>query len=311
MQKLANNVKIVNLVYFCVEPMPETKNSRWKIFTDQLRNKYRLVILNDDSFAEKFSLRLSPMGLIILLGSVTIVMTALVISLVAFTPFREYIPGYGNVNDRKDIIRLNSKADSLESTLASRDWYINNLLNVFSGKTEGKSPKPTKDSTGKYAKTDIKPSEKDLKLRADIETNQLASTSDKVSANKINTLSNFFFFTPLKGIITTSYNLKEEHFGVDIVAKENELIKATLDGTVIFAGFTSEDGYVIQLQHSNNLTSIYKHNSNLSKKTGDFVKAGEPISVIGNTGENSKGPHLHFELWYNGFAINPQDYVVF
>lgn len=291
--------------------MPEAKNSRWKIFTNQLRNKYRLVILNDDSFEEKFSLRLSPLGLIILLGSVTIVMTALVISLVAFTPFREYIPGYGNVNDRKDIIRLSAKADSLENTLSSRDWYINNLLNVFAGRAEGKTPKPQKDTTGKYNKTDIKPSEQDLKLRTDIETNQLASTSDKVSANKISGLSNFFFFTPVNGIITTSYSLKEEHFGVDIVSKENELIKATLDGTVTFTGFTSEDGYVIQLQHSNNLTSIYKHNSNLSKKVGDFIKAGEPIGVIGNTGENSKGTHLHFELWYNGFAINPQDYVVF
>jgi murein DD-endopeptidase MepM/ murein hydrolase activator NlpD len=291
--------------------MSETKNSRWKIFTDQLRNKYRLVILNDDSFAEKFSLRLSPLGLIILLGSVTIVMTSLVISLVAFTPFREYIPGYGNVNDRKDIIILSSKADSLESTLAARDWYINNLLNIFSGKTEGKTPKPLKDSTGKYANIDIKPSEQDIKLRSDIETNQLESTSDKVSANKINALSNFFFFTPLKGIITTSYSIKEEHFGVDVVAKENEFIKATLDGTVVFSGFTVEDGYVIQIQHGNNLMSVYKHNSNITKKVGDYVKAGEPIGVIGNTGENSKGPHLHFELWYNGFAINPQDYVVF
>ncbi|MBI3519692.1 MAG: M23 family metallopeptidase [Bacteroidetes bacterium] len=291
--------------------MSETKNSRWKIFTDQLRNKYRLVILNDDSFAEKFSLRLSPLGLIILLGSVTIVMTTLVISLVAFTPLREYIPGYGNVDDRKDILKLSAKTDSLENTLESRDWYINNLLNVFSGKTEGKTPKPAKDSTGKYANIDIKPSEQDLKLRTDIETNQLESTSNKVSANKLNTLSNFFFFTPLKGIITTSYNLREEHFGVDIVAKENELIKATLDGTVVFAGFTSEDGYVIQIQHTNNLTSVYKHCSNITKKTGDYVKAGEPIAVVGNTGESSKGPHLHFELWYNGFAINPQDYVVF
>jgi len=114
--------------------MSEVKNSRWKIFTDQLRNKYRLVILNDDSFAEKFSLRLSPLGLIILLGSITIVMTTLVISIVAFTPFREYIPGYGNVDDRKDIILLSAKADSLETTLSARDWYINNLLNVFLGK---------------------------------------------------------------------------------------------------------------------------------------------------------------------------------
>jgi len=291
--------------------MSEIKNSRWKIFTEQLRSKYRLVILNDDSFAEKFSLRLSPLGLIILLGSVTIVMTTLVISLVAFTPFREYIPGYGNVDDRSDIIALSSKADSLENTLKSRDWYIANLLNVFSGKTEGKIAKPVKDSTGKYANIDIKPSEQDLKLRTDIENNQVESTSNMVSANKVNALSNFFFFTPIKGIVTTSYSLKEEHFGTDIVSQENEFIKSTLDGTIVFAGFTTDDGYVIQIQHGNNLTSAYKHLSNITKKTGDFVKAGEPIGVVGNTGENSKGPHLHFELWYNGFAINPQDYVVF
>jgi len=290
--------------------MSETKNSRWKIFTDQLRNKYRLVILNDDSFAEKFSLRLSPLGLIILLGSVTIVMTTLVISLVAFTPVREYIPGYGNVDDRKDILSLSAKADSLENTLAARDWYINNLLNVFSGKTEGRTAKPAKDSTGKYTNIDIKPSDQDMKLRSDIESNQLESTSDKVSANKINALSNFFFFTPIKGIITTSYNIKEGHFGTDIAAKENEFVKTTLDGTIIFAGFTTEDGYVTQIQHNNNITSVYKHQSSITKKVGDFVQAGEPIGVVGNTGENSKGPHLHFELWYNGFAINPQDYVV-
>ncbi len=291
--------------------MSETKNSRWKIFTDQLRNKYRLVILNDDSFAEKFSLRLSPLGLIILLGSVTIVMTTLVISLVAFTPFREYIPGYGNVDDRKDIIMLSSKADSLEQTLIARDWYINNLLNVFSGKTEGRTSKPAKDSTGKYANIDIKPSEQDQKLRNDIETNQLESTSDKVSANKLNSLSNYFFFNPVNGVVTTSYNIREEHFGTDIVSKENEFVKATLDGTIIFAGFTKDDGYIVQIQHSNNLTSVYKHQSSIIKKSGDYVKAGEPIGIVGNTGENSRGPHLHFEIWYNGFAINPQDYVAF
>ncbi len=291
--------------------MSDKKNSRWKIFTDQLRNKYRLVILNDDSFAEKFSLRLSPLGLIILLGAVTIVMTTLVISLVAFTPFREYIPGYGNVDDRKDIILLSSKADSLENTLVARDWYINNLLNVFSGKTDGKPQKPIKDSTGQYAKIDIKPSEQDLKLRSDIETNQLESTSDKVSANKLNALSQFFFFTPINGVVTTSYNIREEHFGTDIVAADDELVKATLDGTVVFANYTTEDGYVIQIQHGHNLTSVYKHQSSITKKVGDYVKAGEPIGVVGNTGSHSKGPHLHFEIWYNGFAINPQDYVAF
>lgn len=290
--------------------MSDKKNSRWKIFTEQLRNKYRLVILNDDSFAEKFSLRLSPLGIIILFGSITIVMTTFVISIIAFTPLREYIPGYGNVNDRKDIIALNLKADSLENTLKSRDWYINNLLNVFSGKTEGKTAKPLKDTTGKYSNIVVKPSDQDLKLRHDIETNQLSSTSDKVSANKLSTLSNYFFFSPLKGIVTNSYNLNEEHFGVDIASNENEFVKATLDGTVIFSGFTSADGYVIQIQHGNDLMTIYKHCSTLTKKTGDFVKAGEPIGIVGNTGENSSGPHLHFEIWYNGFSINPQHYVI-
>ncbi len=294
-----------------MESMSETKNSRWKIFTNQLRNKYRLVILNDNSFAEKFSLRLSPLTLIILASSVTILMTALVISLVAFTPLREYIPGYGNVNDRKDILVLSSKADSLEGTLAAKDWYLNNLISVFSGKTEGKTPKQLKDSTGKYEKIDTKPSEEDKKLRNDIENNQLESTSDKVSANKISDLNNYFFFSPIQGIIISSYNLRDDHLGTDIVAKENELIKATLDGTVVFAGFTSDDGYVIQIQHSNNLLSVYKHNSAINKKVGDYVKAGEPISVIGNSGESSKGSHLHFELWYNGLSINPQDYISF
>lgn len=291
--------------------MRESKNSRWKIFTEQLRNKYRLVILNDDSFAEKFALRLSPLGLIILLGAITIMMTTFVISIVAFTPLREYIPGYGNVNDRKDLLSLSARADSLEKTLEARDWYMDNILKVFEGQVEGKPAKPGKDSTGKYNTLDTRPSAEDVKLRTEIETNQLASTSDKVSANKIGAISHFFFFTPVKGIVTTSYNMHDQHYGVDIVAKEDELVKATLDGTVLFSGFTSDDGYVIQIQHANNLTSVYKHNARVTKRTGDYVKAGEPISVIGNTGENSNGPHLHFEIWYNGLALNPQDYVVF
>jgi len=291
--------------------MSEHKNSKWKVATKQLRNKYRLVILNDESFAEKFSLRLSPLGLIILISAITIVMTSFVISIVAFTPLREYIPGYGNVTDRKEIIKLNNRTDSLEKALKAQEWYVNNLINVFTEKTEGKPEKPKKDSTGKYQKIDVKPSKSDIELRKEIESNQLQSTNSKMGANKINAISSFFFFSPVKGLINTSFNVQEGHYGIDIVSKENELIKATLDGTVTFAGFTSDDGYVIYIQHNNNLTSVYKHNSQLTKKVGDYVKAGEPIAVIGNTGEKSLGTHLHFELWYNGFAINPQDYVVF
>jgi murein DD-endopeptidase MepM/ murein hydrolase activator NlpD len=139
---------------------------------------------------------------------------------------------------------------------------------------------------------------------------------DKFSLTLSNTtkgsgISGYFFFSPVKGMVTHSFNMAEGHYGVDVVAKENAFIKAALDGTVVFAGWTSGDGYVIQLQHSNNLMSIYKHNSDITKNVGDHVKAGEPIAIIGNTGETSSSTHLHFELWYNGTPINPQDYVLF
>jgi hypothetical protein len=290
--------------------MAENKNNRWKIVTNQLRNKYRLVILNDDTFAEKFAFRLSPLGLIIAISAITIAMTTLVISLVAFTSLREYIPGYGDVTERKDILELTVKTDSLEDILKARDWYMKNLVNVFEGKTEGKTDKPAKDTSGKFQKVNTKPSENDIQFRKDVE-NEPASIKFAGSNIKKNALANYLFFSPVKGMVTESFNVSEEHYGVDVVAKKDALIKSTLDGTVIYSGFTPADGYMLQIQHDNNLISIYKHNSSILKKEGDKVKSGEAISIIGNSGENSKGPHLHFELWHNGLPINPEEFIVF
>lgn len=288
--------------------MVDSKNSRWKRFGEFLNNKYRLVILNDNTFGEKISLRLSPLGIIIGIFAITIIMTTLVISLVAFTPFREYIPGYGTVAERKQILELSQKADSMEQTIESRALYMNSILNVLNEKFETKTEKPKKDTTGKYANVNTKPSETDLEFRTDIEQNKTTSIATKT---KYKGLSEIVFFTPATGIITTSFNLTENHFGIDIVTKPDETVKSTLDGTIIFSGFSAEDGNIVQIQHNNNLTSIYKHNSTLLKKTGDRIKAGEAISVVGNTGEKSKGPHLHFELWFDGQPINPQDFVAF
>lgn len=290
--------------------MAEKKHSRWKLLTDQLKNKYRLVILNDTTFGEKFSLRLSPLGLIIAISAVTIIMTTLVISLVAFTSLREYIPGYGDVAERKSLLNLSLKADSIEQSVAARDWYIKNLVNVLEGKTEGKPEKPTKDTSGKFQKVNTKPSESDVQFRKDVE-NEPASLQFAGTTVKKNALAQYLFFCPVKGIITTSFNASEEHYGVDVVAKKDELIKSTLDGTVIYVGFTPADGHIIHIQHDNNLISIYKHNSEVLKKMGERVQSGEPIAVIGNSGETSKGPHLHFELWHNGLPINPEEFIVF
>jgi murein DD-endopeptidase MepM/ murein hydrolase activator NlpD len=286
------------------------KHSRWKRFSRFLRRRYRLVILNDTTFGEKFSLRLSPWGIIIGVLAITIIMTTIVISLVAFTPLREYIPGYGDVTERKQILKLNIKADSIEQSIESRDLYITSILNAFHEKVETKGAKPKKDTTGKLVKVNIKPRTADIEFRAEYEAKK-GSPSASVAKLIYAGLSEIIFFTPVKGFITTSYDITEEHLGVDIVTREDETIKSTLDGTVVYTGFTAEDGNIVQVQHNNNLISIYKHCAAILKTRGDRVKSGEAIAVVGNTGEKSNGPHLHFELWYNGSSVNPQEFVAF
>jgi murein DD-endopeptidase MepM/ murein hydrolase activator NlpD len=288
--------------------MAEEKKKR--PLSERLRRKYRLVILNDASFEERFSLRLTPGGILILVSSVTIFMSFFLISLIAFTPLREYIPGYGDISDRKALIALSLKADSVEEIIQAKNEYIKNLQNVLSGNVTSDTTKPEKNAEKNNQHITIKPSRTDSVLREEVEQ------QDKFSLTLSNNtgtsgISGYFFFSPVKGMVTHSFNMAEGHYGIDVVAKENEFIKAALDGTVVFAGWTSGDGYVIQLQHSNNLMSIYKHNSDLTKNVGDHVKAGEPIAIIGNTGETSSSTHLHFELWYNGIPIDPQDYVLF
>ena len=290
--------------------MDGRSKSRWKRFRRFLRKKYRLVILNDTTFAEKFSLKLSPWGIIIGFAATTIVMTTLVISFIAFTPLREYIPGYGSVYERKQILSLNIMADSLEKTLASRDLYLTSILNVMHEQVETGSRKPKKDTTGKYKEVNTKPSGKDVEFRKDYEKNK-GNTVANVAKLKYSGISELVFFTPVKGLIVTSFDFTDGHFGIDIVTKQDETIKTTLDGTIIFSGFSAEDGNIIHVQHTNNLISIYKHCSALLKQTGDRVKSGEAIAVVGNTGEKSHGPHLHFELWFNGTPINPQEFVPF
>jgi murein DD-endopeptidase MepM/ murein hydrolase activator NlpD len=285
-------------------------NNRWKRFRRFLNKKYRLVILNDTTFAEKFSLKMSPWGIIIGASALTILITTLAISFVAFTPLREYIPGYGSVYERKLILALNVMADSLEKTLNARDMYLTSVLNVMHEKVETQTERAKKDTSGKYRQVNTKPSGTDVEFRKEYEKNR-GNAAANVARLKYSGISELVFFSPVKGMVVTSFNIPEEHFGADIVTRQDETIKTTLDGTVVFTGFSAEDGNIIHVQHSNNLLSIYKHCSALMKQTGDRVRAGEAIAVVGNTGEKSHGPHLHFELWFNGAPINPEEFVPF
>jgi len=287
----------------------EEKAKRKKRIFRNLKNKYRLVVMNDDTLEEKASLILSPLNVFVFVGSTALFLIVTVIYVIAFTPLREYIPGYADVNMRRNIVKLTLKADSLEQQLATRDNYIQNIKNIIEGNEPGEKVENNRDPNQNYKNLPVSPTAEEAALRQEVEQQDQFSLSLSDNKSEKSGVSSFFFFVPLQGTVTNSYNSDKSHFGVDIVAAKNEAIKATLDGTVILATWTSETGYVIQLQHSNNLVSVYKHNSVLLKIVGDRVKAGEPIAIIGDSGELTTGPHLHFELWYNGTPVNPQDYM--
>jgi len=289
--------------------MEEEKQKR-KILK-KLKNKYRLVILNDASFEEKFSYRLSPLNIVTLFLSFALVLILSVVMVIIFTPLREYIPGYTDVSLRKDLTTMVLKSDSLERELELNNKYLNNLTAILRGEDPNQIDSVQEEGVlNSSIKASNEKSKDDSLLRDYVEREDSYSLS-KTSDNSAQVADKLYFFTPLKGTVTEEFNPKEEHFGIDVVAPQNEAIKATLGGTVIFAEWTVETGYVIHLQHANNLTSIYKHNSVLLKKTGDIIKAGEAIAIVGNSGELSSGPHLHFELWQNGIALNPADYINF
>ncbi|MFN5183059.1 MAG: M23 family metallopeptidase [Bacteroidota bacterium] len=286
-------------------------NNSKKNFFSSFKVQHRLVLLNDELFEEKFSVRITPIKLATAFLGLLIFFIVISIFLVGATPLREYIPGYGDVSVKDSLIGIQSKLNDINEEIEKKDAYLKNLLNVIQGKNTPLAESLKRDSTVDYSKIKLTPGPNDSALRLQMELRDRYKLYLKDKSTPVNNSTSFFFFTPVKGMVTNSFNLAQGHYGVDIAGKENEIIKATMDGTVVSAGYSTSDGYVIQLQHSNNIISIYKHNSDLTKKVGDYVKAGEPVAIIGNTGESSNGMHLHFELWFNGNPLNPQDYVVF
>ncbi|MBS4012722.1 MAG: M23 family metallopeptidase [Bacteroidetes bacterium] len=289
----------------------DKKTKKERKFFNKLHDKYRLVVMNDNTFEEKISFRLTRFNVFLFFGTLAIFLIVATIYIVAFTPLREYIPGYADFNTRQVLRELNLRADTIEAELIRKDLYILNLQNIISGReivdvfpdTVPQSSEPVKE---------LPKSKEDSILRKEIESE--SNYSYWVDTDSFKTYSDiyqFFFFPPVKGLVTNYFNPAENHFGVDIVADQKEAIKATLDGTVIFASWTIETGYTIGIQHPNNLISVYKHNSALLKHIGNYVKAGEVIAIIGESGYLSTGTHLHFELWYHGNPVNPLDYIVF
>lgn len=290
----------------------QKKDEKWY---RKLRNRYRLVIFNDTNFEERFSFRLTRLNVLIALLSLGIIFITVTFFIIAYTPIKEYIPGYPDIDQKIELYSLSLRADSLMQDARQKNQYLQNIKDIIEGKDVGMESEEPEISAQNYHDIEIHRSTEDSLLRAEFENQNLyylnVNESGQISEANQSSIRSFNFFAPVSGIITSGFNNKEKHFGIDIVTSPNEAVKATLDGTIIYADWTIETGHVIAIQHKRNLISVYKHNSILLKSQGDYAKAGEPIAVAGQSGELVTGPHLHFELWYNGSPVNPEDYIIF
>lgn len=277
---------------------------------DKLKDKYRLSIYRDQTYEEVLNFKLSRLNVLAWGGLSALVILSIIISIIVYTPVREFIPGYPDENTIRNSIRNKQLLDSLELELNRRDLYLDNVNRIIAGK-EPESYDNVGDTNRNYDDITFTRSTEDSLLREYFSQDEQFSVTGARSVTSMRGISQVLFFPPVKGLVTNSFNTATNHYGTDIVAGGNEIVKSTLEGTVIMASWTLDTGWVIQIQHDNNLISVYKHNAELWKKVGDYVKVGEPIAIIGNSGELTTGPHLHFELWYNGLALDPEDYISF
>ena len=276
---------------------------------DRLKYKYKLSVINETSYEVVFNFRLSQLHVLTALSVLAVILVVLTILLIAFTDLREFIPGYPDGNMRQMIAQNALRVDSLENELLKRDRFFKSIRLVLNG-GDTTSLERSREDTARYRNDTIRfqISEQENEFRAAIEERERFNLS---LGMKEQNHDYYHFFPPVEGIVTQSFDEKKRHYGTDIVAKANAKVAAVLDGVVIFTDWTVKTGYVIQVQHTNDLISVYKHNSILLKKQGDYVRAGEVLGVVGNTGEESSGPHLHFELWRAGNPLNPENFIKF
>ncbi len=281
-------------------------------FLRKLLDKYRLIVVNEDTYEEKLSFHLSRLNVFVLLGVISIFLIISTLFLVAFTPLKEYIPGYASTSLKQKTTRLIYEIDSLRKALDDNDKYILSIKKALTGEI----PEITisKDSLLKiynqeYSKDTLRltPSEKDLAFREEIEIKDRYSIFEGVGKN-----TGIVFFPPIKGKIIEAYNYEKKMYGVELeISNKKTSVKAVADGTVVFSDFTAYAGYTIILEHPKGFLSVYKNNSYLHKKVGELVKSGEVIASLEKEPHKKDAPVLYFELWNNGYPVNPTKYIDF
>ncbi len=284
-----------------------------RTLSERLTTKYQLVIRNEENLAEKSNFGFTYAKLLVI--SITFFILAFSLSMfLAKTVLAKWFdPKFAQMEANKKLYELAIKVDSLAIEVDYKDRFIMNFQRILSGDTSSGFIDPA-EALGNENRlipsvSDMKLAPSDSQFRKEFEQTEMALVT--LTSGKYRELQEMFFFSPITGFVSDPYDLRKNHFGIDIVAKTNEPVKVIADGTVIVASWTQDSGYVIAVQHRGNLISVYKHNAELLKKVGNFVNAGDIISIVGNSGEMTDGPHLHFELWYNGNSLNPEEFVTF
>lgn len=289
--------------------MPNKQHKKKKSFWHKVRFKYKLLFINESTLEEVWTFRLSQLSAF----AVLVIFAFLLISFTSFiiikTPIRNYLPGYLDVEVRSEIINNALRADSLERMIRIQNMYLENVAGILSGNIRLDSLRSIDSTAQSNANYEIPRSKKEEAFIKKFEEDEKYNLT-VLNPNPFPT-DGLFFYKPVDGVVSSRFSAEYRHYGVDLTAPLSASVLATLDGTVVYTGFDSNYGNVIQVQHKNGFLSIYKHNEMLLKEVGDHVAAGEAIAIVGNTGKLSTGPHLHFEIWYMGSPVNPEDFIVF
>ncbi len=287
----------------------ENKTTAKRTFVEKLVSKYRLVILNENTFEEQVSFKLTRLNVFVLLSVCSLILIVITIFLIAFTPLKEYIPGYSSTRLTSQANDLIYKTDSLYVEIAGKEQFYESIKKVLKG--DIKAQTFNIDSVKSSIALDLKKAKLDAS-KQELELRKEVAKIEKYSVqNETDFQSDYLFFPPVKGSITSTFDFKEKHYAVDIAVSKNTPVKAVSPGIVIYSEWAPKTGYVLILKHKSGLTSVYKHNSILVKSQGDYVTSGQVIAFAGSSGELSTGPHLHFELWDNGKALNPTKFIDF
>lgn len=284
------------------------KKKRNKAFWKDIKFKYKLTIINENTLEEVVGLHVSKLNGISVLLSVLTVLFVISSLIVAFTPLRNYLPGYMNSEIRAQVVDNALRADSLQRQLERQDFFIMNIQDIFQGKIKADTIHSIDSLTSIREDSLMERTQREAQFRKQYEENEKYNLTNITAHTSADGL---IFYRPTRGMISKQFNADQKHFGIDLIAETGESILATLDGTIILSAYTAEDGYVIEVQHNQDFISIYKHCGSLLKKTGDTVKAGEAIALAGMKQADENDTQLHFELWRKGKAVNPELYIVF